>query len=62
MCKNLRNFCDFMSLWPNLEWKTFLDGIKFNIYAYANQIVENNDFLNDFLDFLKDKAIKIQEN
>ena len=37
-----------MSLWPSLEWKTFLDGIKVNIYAYANKIVENNDFLNDF--------------
>ena len=43
-----RNFCNFMSLWPCLEWKTFLDGIKVNIYAYANKIVENNDILNDF--------------
>ena len=51
-----------MSLWPSLEWKTFLDGIKVNIYAYANKIVENNDFLNDFWHFLTDKAIKIQEN
>ena len=28
--------------------ENFLDGIKVNIYAYANKIVENNDFLNDF--------------
>ena len=40
-------FSDFLSLWPSLEWKTFFNGIKVNIYAYANKIVENNDFLND---------------
>ena len=51
-----------MSLWPSLEWKTFLDGIKVNINTYANKIAENNDFLNDFWHFLTDKAIKIQEN
>ena len=37
-----------MSLWLNLEWKTFLDGLKVIIYANANKIVENNDYLNDF--------------
>ena len=58
----MQNFSDFMSLWTSLEWKTFLDGIKVHIYAYANKIVENNDFLNDFWHFLTDKAIKIQEN
>ena len=48
--KKYRNFCDFMSLWPSLERKTFLDCIKVNIYGYANanKIVENNDFMNDF--------------
>ena len=51
-----------MSLWPSLEWKTFLDGIKVNIYAYANKIFENNDFLNDFWHFFTDKTIKIEEN
>ena len=60
--KNAETFCDFMSLRPSLKWKTFLDGIEVNIYAYANKIVENNDFLNDFWHFLTDKAIKIQEN
>ena len=40
-----------MSLWPSLEWKTFSNGIKVNIYAYANKIFENNDFLNDSLHF-----------
>ena len=39
---------DFMSLWPSLEWKTFSYGIKVNINAYANKIIENTDFLNDF--------------
>jgi len=51
-----------MSLRPSLEWKTFIDGMKVNIYAYANNTVENNDFLNDFWHFLTDKGIKTQEN
>ena len=42
--------------------ENFLNGIKVNIYAYANKIVEKNDFLNDFCQFLLDIAIKIQEN
>ena len=46
--KNAETFFEFMSLRPSLKWKTFLDGIEVNIYAYANKIVENNDFLNDF--------------
>ena len=37
-----------MSLRPSLEWKTFSNGIKVNIYAYANKIIENTDFSNDF--------------
>ena len=28
--------------------ENFLNGIKVNIYAYANKIVEKNDFWNDF--------------
>ena len=59
--KKFRNFSDFMSLWPSLESKTFLDDTKVNIYA-ANKIVENNDFLKDFWHFLTDKAIKIWKN
>ena len=51
-----------MSLWPSLEWKTFSNGIKVNIYAYANKIIENTDFSNDFWHIWTDKAIKIQEN
>ena len=37
-----------MSLQPSLDWKTFQNVIKVNIYSYANKIIENNDFLNDF--------------
>ena len=48
MLKKCRNFCDFMSLWQSLEWKTFSNGIKVNICAYANDIIENTDFSNDF--------------
>ena len=48
MSEKYRKFCDFMSLWPSLEWKTFSNGIKVNIYAYANKIIENADFSNDF--------------
>ena len=51
-----------MSFWPSLDWKTFQNVIKVNIYSYANKIIENNDFLNDFRHFWTDKAIKIQEN
>ena len=29
-----------MSLWPSLEWKTFTNDIKVNIYAYANKIIK----------------------
>ena len=31
-----------------LRKENFLNGIKVNIHAYANKIIENNDFLNDF--------------
>ena len=37
-----------MSLWPSLEWKTFTNDIKVNIYAYANKISTKNYFSNDF--------------
>ena len=37
-----------MSLWPSFEWKNFSNGIKVNIYADANKIIENTDFSNDF--------------
>ena len=40
---------------------TFSNGIRVNIYAYANKIIKNNDLFNDFWHFLTDIAIKIQE-
>ena len=40
-----------MSLWPSLEWKTFSNGIKVNNCAFANNIIENTDFSNDFFIF-----------
>ena len=62
MSEKYRKFCDFMSLWPSLELKTFSNGIKVNTYAYENEIIENSDFSNDSSHFWTDKAIEIQEN
>ena len=40
-----------MSLWLSLEWKTFSNGMKVNIYPYAINIIENTDFSNDYVIF-----------
>ena len=51
-----------MTLWVYGHDKKgfFLNGIKVNIYAYANMIIEYYDFSNDFWNS-RDKVIKIQE-
>ena len=43
----------FYESMAKLRMETFSNGVKVNIYAYANKMIENNEFLNDFWHFWK---------
>ena len=43
LLEKLRKFCNFMTLWPCLEWNIFSNGMKVIIYAYAHIIIDYYD-------------------